>query len=318
MSTSFINKYRPTCWDEVIGQDQTVAGLQSNLTTESRMHSFILVGRPGVGKTTISRLIASELNCKGLDLVKMNVLENGLIEDVRSLVRTMGTRPMFGDSKVAIIDECHALTDKGWSAFLIATEEALDTSFYVFCTTEDNKIPQANIERSHYYHLGSINPRLLKIYLTEYILEAEQIKLIDGLLDVIVEQSQGSVRQALSLLSQYQGYSSLEEAKDQISKTEIGTHDTEIKDLAKLLITRSTNWSSFNSIITSLSHQGGLGNVKHKLLAYISSIITRTYDLDRLKALMFALDSADMLKSEGSQPELLASLQLMAGRQIIK
>jgi DNA polymerase-3 subunit gamma/tau len=220
-------KYRPTIFDDLIGQDATVRILRSAFALNRIAHAFMLTGVRGVGKTTTARIIARALNCIGPDgrggptpdpcgvcdncrailadrhpdVVEMDAASRTGIDDVREIIDATRFRPMQVRTKVFIIDEIHMLSRQAFNGLLKTLEEPPPHVKFVFATTEIRKVPVTVLSRCQRFDLRRIPIALLTAQYDK-VARAEGITVEPEALATIARAADGSVRDGLSLLDQ--------------------------------------------------------------------------------------------------------------------
>ncbi len=226
-------KYRPQKFEDLIGQNIAAETIVNSIKVNKIPNAYLFTGIRGVGKTTIARIIAKSLNCKnGLDnLCKENLCENCEaitnsshidvlemdaasktgVDDVRDLIEFSRYGPTSSKYKIFIIDEVHMLSKQAFNALLKTLEEPPEYLKFIFATTEIKKIPVTVVSRCQRFDLPRIKSTELFNYI-KTIKEKENGKVTDDALKLIVKISEGSVRDALSLLDR--GMLSLDKNKE--------------------------------------------------------------------------------------------------------
>jgi DNA polymerase III subunit gamma/tau len=220
-------KYRPTNFDDLIGQDVLVQTLSNAIKTGRIAHAFLLTGIRGIGKTTTARIIARALNCIGVDgngdatispcgvcanckmiaddrhvdVLEMDAASHTGVGDIRELIDTVRYLPTSGRYKIYIIDEVHMLSNSAFNALLKTLEEPPPHVKFIFATTEARKIPVTILSRCQRFDLKRIDMDMLAAHLAK-IAAKESIEVEEDALKLIAVAAEGSVRDALSLLDQ--------------------------------------------------------------------------------------------------------------------
>ena len=140
-------KYRPENWDEIIGQDHIVKAIGGALKAGKVSHAYLLCGPRGTGKTTIARIIASELGTTRNDIYELDAASNRGIDDVRSIRDSVQTMPFDSKYKIYILDEVHMFTKDAWNALLKTIEEPPSHVIFILATTELEKVPETIVSR---------------------------------------------------------------------------------------------------------------------------------------------------------------------------
>ncbi len=220
-------KYRPEKFSELVGQQTLVRVIANSIKSNQMAHAFILTGVRGVGKTTTARLIAKSLNCVGedgngmptvevcgvcnqcqsiakgthIDILEMDAASRTGVDDIREIIETVKFQPNSARYKVYIIDEVHMLSKPAFNAILKTLEEPPDNVKFVFATTEIRKVPVTILSRCQRFDLRRIAPEVMISHLT-MIAEKEKVQIEDDSLMLIARASEGSVRDAISLMDQ--------------------------------------------------------------------------------------------------------------------
>ena len=214
-------KYRPQVFEDLIGQEVIVETIKNSLNLGKIPNAFLFTGIRGIGKTTIARVLAKSLNCaKGsemtcntdccnngteisesrhIDVLEMDAASKTGVDDVRDLIEFSRYGPTSSKYKIFIIDEVHMLSKQAFNALLKTLEEPPEYLKFIFATTEIKKIPITVVSRCQRFDLSRIRSSELFDYLKK-IKDKEKGKATDDALKLIVKISEGSVRDALSLL----------------------------------------------------------------------------------------------------------------------
>ena len=217
-------KYRPTNFDEVVGQDHIIQAL-SNSILQDRMHqAFIFSGTRGVGKTTLGRILAKCLNClssdspistpcntcsnceeiklgRSLDFYEQDAASQRGIDAMKDLLQTVPQSPSNGRFKVYLLDEAHMLTTESFNALLKNLEEPPKHVVFILATTNPEKLPKTVQSRCLQLNLKTVGGTVLTNHL-KMILESENINFDHESIELIADAASGSVRDALTLLDQ--------------------------------------------------------------------------------------------------------------------
>ena len=206
-------KYRPQTFDEVIGQPEVVAQLKGALASGRLGHAFLFCGPRGTGKTTCARILSRELNkVKGdsteqlgldtfLDVIEIDGASNNGVDDIRTLRDNVQLVPMSGGYKVYIIDEVHMLSESAFNALLKTLEEPPEHVKFILATTNPDKLPVTVLSRCQRFNFKRI-PVALIVGKLQGLCQKEHIQADENALRVIARASQGSMRDALSVLDQ--------------------------------------------------------------------------------------------------------------------
>ena len=214
-------KYRPQVFEDLIGQEVIVETLKNSLSLGKIPNAFLFTGIRGIGKTTIARVLAKSLNCtKGsemtcntdccnngieisesrhIDVLEIDAASKTGVDDVRDLIEFSRYGPTSSKYKIFIIDEVHMLSKQAFNALLKTLEEPPEYLKFIFATTEIKKIPITVVSRCQRFDLLRIKSSELFNYLKK-IKDKEKGQITDNALRLIVKISEGSVRDALSLL----------------------------------------------------------------------------------------------------------------------
>ncbi|HQQ71548.1 MAG TPA: DNA polymerase III subunit gamma/tau, partial [Alicycliphilus sp.] len=220
-------KYRPKTFSEMVGQEHVVQALTNALTQQRLHHAYLFTGTRGVGKTTVSRILAKSLNCQGPDgqggitatpcgvcpacqdidsgrfpdYTELDAASNRGVDEVQGLLEQAVYKPVQGRFKVFMIDEVHMLTNTAFNAMLKTLEEPPEYLKFVLATTDPQKVPVTVLSRCLQFNLRPMAPETVLEHLTR-VLAAEQVPAEPQALRLLARAARGSMRDALSLTDQ--------------------------------------------------------------------------------------------------------------------
>lgn len=192
-------KYRPQTFDDVVGQDTVIKILKKQIELNQYTNCYLFCGYSGIGKTTIARIFANEIN-KGIgDPIEIDGASNNGVENVRKIIDSAKERSVSSEYKIFIIDEAHQITNAAWNAFLKCIEEPPKYTIFMFCTTDPQKIPTTILNRLMRFNLLRIKTNIITERL-KYICNLENINDTGMFCEYIAKISNGSLRTAISYL----------------------------------------------------------------------------------------------------------------------
>ena len=214
-------KYRPQSFDDLIGQEVVVETITNSIKANKVPNAYLFTGIRGIGKTTTARIVAKALNCSNgienlckenlcenceaitnsshIDVLEMDAASKTGVDDVRDLIEFSRYGPTSAKYKIFIIDEVHMLSKQAFNALLKTLEEPPEYLKFIFATTEIKKIPITVVSRCQRFDLSRIKSSELFQFIKK-IKDKENGKVSDDALKLIIKISEGSVRDALSLL----------------------------------------------------------------------------------------------------------------------
>ena len=250
-------KWRPLTFDQIVGQGHVTQTLNNAISMDRLAQAFLFSGPRGVGKTTTARVLASTINnidnhetC--LDIIELDGASNRGIDEIREIRESVKFPPSTVKHKVYIIDEAHMLTEQAFNALLKTLEEPPSYIIFILATTDPQKMPQTILSRTQRYDFIRISSDVI-IDRLQYILKEENINYENNALDLIAQKSDGSMRDALSMLDQIIAFSDSEITIDNL-RTAIGLIDQEdMYSLCNKIISQDADGAIdiFHSIIDS-------------------------------------------------------------------
>ncbi|HOJ92732.1 MAG TPA: DNA polymerase III subunit gamma/tau [Dictyoglomaceae bacterium] len=234
MPLALYRKWRPQTFEEVVGQEHIVVTLQNGLKYNRIAHAYLFAGPRGTGKTTLARILAKSLNCekgptptpclkcnscietaegRSIDVIEIDAASNRGIDEIRDIREKARLLPVRDRYKVYIIDEVHMLTNEAFNALLKILEEPPEHVVFIMATTEPQKVPLTVLSRCQRFDFRRLTRDEIAKQLSK-ISENEGVKISQEALKLISLQSQGSLRDAISLLEQLFIYSDQEITED--------------------------------------------------------------------------------------------------------
>ena len=220
-------KYRPTNFDEVVGQTHIIQTLKNAIVQNRIAHAYLFCGPRGTGKTSIAKIFAKTLNCTNSqdapcgvcenckmaangshpDIIEIDAASNNGVDEVRNLIDKVKYAPMQGKFKIYIIDEVHMMTSGAFNALLKTIEEPPAHVIFIFATTEPNKVLPTIISRCQRFDFNKVSMHDIK-YRLSVVCKNEGIEIDENGLTLIAQLADGGMRDALSILDQCVAYCS--------------------------------------------------------------------------------------------------------------
>ena len=230
-------KYRPTNFDEVVGQTHIIQTLKNAIVQNRIAHAYLFCGPRGTGKTSIAKIFAKTLNCTNIqnapcgvcenckmaangshpDIIEIDAASNNGVDEVRNLIDKVKYAPMQGKYKIYIIDEVHMMTSGAFNALLKTIEEPPAHVIFIFATTEPNKVLPTIISRCQRFDFNKVSMHDIK-YRLSVVCKNEGIEIDENGLTLIAQLADGGMRDALSILDQCVAYCSSHIDVDDIRK----------------------------------------------------------------------------------------------------
>jgi DNA polymerase-3 subunit gamma/tau len=296
-------KYRPTSFDEVVGQTNVTRTLRNALERGKIGHAFLLSGARGVGKTTTARILAKALNCaksegptaspcstrtdedrakacpscreiadgKSLDVQEIDGASNTGIDSIRELREMARYSPVRDRFKIWIIDEVHQISGPAFNALLKTLEEPPPRVKFVFATTEYHKIPETILSRCQQYDFRMIPARELQAHLRK-VADQEGIRVSDAALSLIARAAEGSVRDSLSLFDQVLAFTG-DEVPDADVAGLLGLVDRELLHRASKAVVEGDSLAMLDLVESLADYGADYRNFARELLLHLREVL---------------------------------------------
>ena len=304
MSVAFYRKYRSKKLSEVVGQKHITDVLDLALKQEKIAHAYLFTGPRGVGKTSIARILAHEINnlpyneeSEHPDIIEIDAASNNGVDDIRQLREQVQVAPFSAKFRVYIIDEVHMLSKSAFNALLKTLEEPPEHAVFILATTDAHKLPATIISRTQQFVFRFILKEDVCEHLN-FIAKNEKIKISKDALEIIAERGEGSFRDSISLLDQISSLNSGEEItakmleeilglapKNQISKI-IHAYETQNAEAVVGLISEIRNSGVDLKIFTS------------QIIAFIKENLGKKPQLSRLISPLVRAEKSDFIELE--------------------
>lgn len=226
MYQALYRKYRPKCFDDVVGQDFVIKTLKNSIKNDKISHAYMFFGPRGIGKTTIAKILSRTVNClnsndgnpcekcenceksvNSVDIIEIDAASNNGVDEIREIKSKVNIVPSELKYKVYIIDEVHMLTSGAFNALLKTLEEPPKHVIFILATTDPQKVSDTIISRCQCYSFKRISTDNIVLKLEE-VCKKEKIEIDKKVLELIAEFSDGGLRDSLGVLDKLSSYKS--------------------------------------------------------------------------------------------------------------
>ena len=315
MYQTLYRKYRPTTFDEVVGQDIIIRTIKNEIKNNKLNHAYIFSGPRGTGKTSTAKIIAKTINCDNpenltpcnkcvnctlynnkqiTDIIEIDAASNNGVDEIRELRNNVNLVPASGKYKVYIIDEVHMLTIGAFNALLKTLEEPPAHVIFILATTEIHKIPNTILSRCQKFDFNKISVNKIRERLN-YIIKEEKIDIEEDAITEIARLADGGMRDALSILDQVVAYSDSTITVDNIHEINGTIPQYELKELVENIINK--NYNDIFEIIDKYDNNG-------KNFVKLSEELINFY-----RNILLSLNAKEYLEKNISYSEIYEALQ---------
>ena len=274
MYTALYRKWRPKKFEDVCGQEQITTILKNQIKANQLSHAYLFCGTRGTGKTSTAKLLAKAVNCfnlidgnpcdscesctsinqgNSMDVFEIDAASNRRIEDVRDLREAVKFAPALGKYKVYIIDEVHMLTNEAFNALLKTLEEPPAYVKFILATTEPHKLPATILSRCQRFDFKRLVQDNI-VNRLEYICKEENIKADDDALRLIARNSDGAMRDAVSIMDQCAVFGKMNITHDDVLKVLGIVNDEYLFKMSEAIL--EENSSKAMLLIQEISREG--------------------------------------------------------------
>ena len=292
-------RYRPRCFDELVGQEHVCRALKNAIETNRVGHAYLFTGARGVGKTSAARIFAKALNNQSgptitpdnesdvalaidvgqdVDVIEVDGASNRGIDEIRSLRANVGVRPSRSRYKIYIIDEVHMLTIPAFNALLKTLEEPPEHVKFIFCTTDPERLPITVLSRCQRFDFAPVEVPKIVTRLRD-IVTAESAEADDAALELIARRAAGSMRDSQSLLEQVLSFSHGQLSADHVHSMLGTADDVRLHALASAMADRNTA-EAMRSLDESIDAGIDAGRLAEQLLCYFRDLMAVTVGCD--------------------------------------
>lgn len=292
MELELYRRYRPSCFDEMVGNEAAIKSLKKEL--ENGTHVFLFTGNAGCGKTTLARIAAREVGAGELSIREINSAENRGIDTAREVMEQMRYTPTDGDALVWIFDECHQWLAPVQNAFLKALEDTPDHVYFFLCTTDPQKLIKPLVTRCSVVRVSPLSDDEMT-FLLKRTARAEKIKVSNEVCGRICEIAQGGGRKGLKLLGKVLHLDSDEERFEAL-KADDASDSPETIELCRLLAGKGANLAKVTRLLKSIDLSEP-ERVRQAVMGYMNSCLLNGRDSLEVVSAMQAFSNADTYRN---------------------
>lgn len=279
--TGLYQKWRPHTFDEVVGQENAVRELRGMIQAPTFPRSLMFSGPSGVGKTTLARIVGTELGCHRDDFFEINCSDDRGINTVRQISDRLSLRPRKGGTcRMWLLDECQAMTPDAQGALMKHLEEAPKHVIFMLATTDPQKMREAIRTRCKSIDLRPIGYKELE-KLLERVCRGEQVDYVTpDVIEKIAVAADGCARRALNILEGVFGLETEEQMLEAVQRGDVGNAT---RSLAQYLMNPQSTWAEVAAALRPLSN-GEAEGVRRGILGYAQAILLSEKPVPKMMA----------------------------------
>lgn len=310
MNIDLATKYRPTSFDQLVGQDGVISSLKAMIDREGKLPpAVILHGDSGTGKTTLARILAHYVNCVDQNIIEVNASDKNSVDDMRELIE-LASFVAFGSNKtrVIILDEAHMLSKSAWNSLLKPIEEPAAHNTWIFCSTDPSKIPDAIQTRCTSFELKGVSPVKIKALLDRVVKE-EGFTTPNNIVTLVTMSCKKSPRRALKQLEMLHSETDIEKAKE-ILKSYDEDSLPSVQALGRLIM---NSGSFLEALGVVRKAEEPVEGIRLGLIKYFTTVCTRSDNIEKCKKALYVLNafSKTYHPAEGMAPLLISLAEVL-------
>lgn len=273
-------KHRPQALDEVVGNKQIISVLSNTLRNKTNVpHAFLFHGPTGCGKTTLARIVATQLGCSQNNIIEIDTAQFNGIDTVRDIRTKAQYTPFGGGSRTYIIDEVHRMTTDAQNAFLKILEDSPKHTYFILCTTNEKSLLATIRGRCSQFQVSLLTDKEMTSLIADVVAK-ENESVTDFVIEAIVKSAQGHPRNALTILDQV--LQTPEKRREKVAK-QVQVIENESIELARALLANK-GWNTVKEILKGLKSEEP-ETIRRVIIGYMNVVLLSKYDEQALHVL---------------------------------